>query len=175
MWVCKKCTEKIDNQFDACWNCGWEKERINFKKNLEKENSNKQRKKLIVTESQNLDGIEHINKSSRLKICKDCGAEVSKKADACPSCGAKLNQGRRLFSEFFSYILTLIILGVIALTYIGLLTGESQKTETDLKKELTEKCNEALRSAPQGIDKKSFLASCIQGGLFQLRNQGQLK
>lgn len=175
MWVCKKCTEKIDNQFDACWNCGWEKERINFKKNLGKENLNKQRKKLVVTESQNLDSIEQRNKSSRLKICKDCGAEVSKKADACPSCGAKLNQGRRWFSEFFSNIVTLIILGVIALTYIGLFAGESQKTESDLKKELTEKCNEAVTLTQQGVYEKSFLASCIQGGLIQLRNQGQLK
>ena len=25
MWICKKCEEKIEVQFDTCWNCGYEK------------------------------------------------------------------------------------------------------------------------------------------------------
>ena len=25
MWICKKCDEKIEVQFDTCWNCGYEK------------------------------------------------------------------------------------------------------------------------------------------------------
>jgi hypothetical protein len=25
MWICKKCSEKIENEFDVCWNCGAEK------------------------------------------------------------------------------------------------------------------------------------------------------
>ncbi len=175
MWVCKKCSEKIEDQFDSCWSCGCERGQINFKKNSEMERSNNRRKKFSVTESQRSDVMEQRNRSSRLTICKDCGAEVSKKADACPSCGAKLNQGKKIFSEFFGGVVSLIILGVIALTFLGMFTGESKKTEADLKNELTENCNEAARSAPQGLDKKSFTASCIQGGLVQLRSQGQIK
>lgn len=26
MWICNKCSEKIENEFDACWNCGAEKD-----------------------------------------------------------------------------------------------------------------------------------------------------
>ena len=25
MWTCKKCKEKHDNEFDACWKCGYDK------------------------------------------------------------------------------------------------------------------------------------------------------
>lgn len=26
MWKCKKCSEKIEDEFDICWNCGADKE-----------------------------------------------------------------------------------------------------------------------------------------------------
>ncbi|SVB06794.1 uncharacterized protein METZ01_LOCUS159648 [marine metagenome] len=25
MWICKQCEEKIEDSFDTCWNCGYEK------------------------------------------------------------------------------------------------------------------------------------------------------
>ena len=25
MWTCSHCGEKIEDQFDGCWNCGWTK------------------------------------------------------------------------------------------------------------------------------------------------------
>lgn len=107
--------------------------------------------------------------------CKECGGKVSTKATACPSCGAKIGQGKSFFAELFGGIVSLIVLGAMALVFIGMFSGGSHKTETELKTELAEKCNEAAKSAPQGVDRKSFSASCIQGGLVQLRNQGQIK
>ncbi|PUE47010.1 hypothetical protein B9Z47_11905 [Limnohabitans sp. 2KL-1] len=100
---------------------------------------------------------------------------VSKKAEVCPSCGAKRGQGKKFFAELFGGIVSLIILGVIALVFIGMFSGGTQKTEDELKKELIDRCNEVAKSAPQGVDKKSFSTSCIQGGLVQLKNQGQIK
>ena len=110
-----------------------------------------------------------------LMKCKECGGKVSTKAAACPSCGAKIGQGKSLFAELLGGIISLIILGAMALVFIGMFSGGTQKTEDELKKELTERCNEAAKSAPQGMDKKSFSSSCIQGGLVQLKNQGQIK
>jgi hypothetical protein len=107
--------------------------------------------------------------------CKECGGKVSTKAAACPSCGAKIGQGKSLFAELLGGVISLIILGAMALVFIGMFSGGTQKTEDELKKELTERCNEAAKSAPQGMDKKSFSSSCIQGGLVQLKNQGQIK
>lgn len=110
-----------------------------------------------------------------LMKCKECGGKVSTKAAACPSCGAKIGQGKRIFAELFGVIFTLIILGAMALVFIGVVTDGSRKTEDELKKELAQRCNEAAKSAPQGMDKKSFSESCLQGGLVQLKNQGQIK
>lgn len=110
-----------------------------------------------------------------LMKCKECGGKVSTKAAACPSCGAKIGQGKSFFAELFGGIVSLIILGAMALVFIGMFSGGTQKTEEELKKELAERCNEAAKSAPQGLDKKSFSTNCVQGGLVQLRNQGQIK
>jgi len=63
----------------------------------------------------------------------------------------------------------------MALVFIGMFSDGAKKTEEELKKELAERCNEAAKSAPQGLDKKSFSTNCVQGGLVQLRNQGQIK
>lgn len=110
-----------------------------------------------------------------LMKCKECGGKVSTKAAACPSCGAKIGQGKSLIAELFGGIVSLIILGAMALVFIGVFSGGTQKNEAELRKELAERCNEAAKSAPQGMDKKSFAASCVQGGLVQLKNQGQIK
>ena len=46
-----------------------------------------------------------------MKICKDCGKEVSKSAKTCPNCGKKLKKPIVLF----------VILGVIAVAVIGIM------------------------------------------------------
>ena len=45
MWVCNKCKEEIEDQFDACWNCGYDKSgKINIvKKALEKPKSQEEK------------------------------------------------------------------------------------------------------------------------------------
>ena len=63
----------------------------------------------------------------------------------------------------------------MALVFIGVVSGGARKTEDELKNELAERCNEAAKSAPQGMDQKSFFESCVKGGLAQLKNQGQIK
>ena len=53
-----------------------------------------------------------------LKKCKECGNEVSTKAECCPKCGAVLNKltgGRRYIVFVF---LILVIVGVIVYLYI---------------------------------------------------------
>ena len=179
MWICKKCAEKIEDQFDTCWSCGTEKSGAGLdgkkQKNTWVQKSGSQKSKSIRKDIKNELSVQHQEKNPALTICKDCGGRVSKKADVCPSCGAKLGQGKKLFAELFGGIASLIVLGVIALVFIGMFSGGTQKTEDELKKALIDRCNEAAKSAPQGIDKKSFFASCVQGGLVQLKNQGQIK
>lgn len=111
MWICKKCSEKIEDQFDACWNCGAEKGG-----NLIQQKNQSKQKNIKSKVSRNDNQKELTNKfqekNSALTSCKDCGGMVSKKADACPSCGAKLGEGKKFFGNLIGGIFSLIILGV---------------------------------------------------------------
>lgn len=54
-----------------------------------------------------------------MRICKDCGKEVSKSAKSCPNCGKKMKKPIVLF----------VILGIIALVIIGsIISGNEEKT-----------------------------------------------
>ena len=52
--------------------------------------------------------------------CKECGEEISKKADACPKCGAPRKQKTRPLAWF-----VLIIL--VVLFFIGLISSDSER------------------------------------------------
>ena len=41
MWTCKNCNEQLEEQFDTCWNCGYEKESQNKAVNEVKEKENR--------------------------------------------------------------------------------------------------------------------------------------
>ncbi len=60
-----------------------------------------------------------------MKICKECGSEVSKSAKTCPKCGKKLKSGP------LKIVLGIIILSVI----IGAIAGGSNNTSSGNKKE----------------------------------------
>ena len=54
-----------------------------------------------------------------MKKCKECGHEVAKSAEKCPSCGATLKHKTN--------ILTIIVGGVVLLILVGVLGGRSKK------------------------------------------------
>lgn len=62
-----------------------------------------------------------------LKPCRECGKEVSRKAEKCPHCGVKWPAGRPLIDTTFSGncsgclgCLAMIILAIFALFMIGM-------------------------------------------------------
>lgn len=57
-----------------------------------------------------------------MKVCKDCGKEVSKSAKTCPNCGKKLKKPIVLF-----IILGIIALAIIATVFSGNKEKERQK------------------------------------------------
>lgn len=68
-----------------------------------------------------------------MKICKDCGAEVSKSAKVCPKCGKKLKHtGLR------------VLLGIIVLMIglVGLTSGGEESSTTPINKITLEKFNQ---------------------------------
>lgn len=58
-----------------------------------------------------------------MRICKDCGKEVSKSAKRCPNCGKKIKKS----------ILLYIILGIIALVIIGSIISGNEEKERQKK------------------------------------------
>jgi len=46
--------------------------------------------------------------------CKECGAEISTKADSCPQCGAKRKKTSGCASVFVVFLLLLILVAVVA-------------------------------------------------------------
>lgn len=67
---------------------------------------------------------------SKLVICKDCGAQVSKSAKTCPQCGAKLKHGglRVLFGTILLFVGIFII--AIAIAGNGDSVGSAVKEAT---------------------------------------------
>lgn len=83
---------------------------------------------------------------------------------------------QKLFADLFGAIVSLILLLFIASKFLDFISEGGQKTDDEIKRELTQKCNEVGASAvPQGVDKNHFVSNCIQGGLLQLKKEGRIK
>lgn len=71
--------------------------------------------------------------SSLLMKCKDCGKEVSRRADKCPNCGAPIKKRSRVLaggiSTIIVLILVLIVIGTLGKSKRGLQKGEKVAEE----------------------------------------------
>lgn len=68
-----------------------------------------------------------------LKKCKECGKEVSTKAESCPSCGAVLKKKTGFLTYIVAGFLILIVLGVIGSLMNENSTTRSSKPEAGFK------------------------------------------
>ena len=75
-----------------------------------------------------------------LKNCKECGNEVSTKADKCPNCGAPIKA--KQIGCFTSFFLIAVVLFVI-----GSLTGEDKQATTKTTRETVEPIDPRLEKA----------------------------
>ena len=68
-----------------------------------------------------------------MKKCKECGNEVSTKAESCPKCGAVLKKKTGCLTYLVTGFLVLIILGVIGSLMNEQTTKSSSKPEAGFK------------------------------------------
>ena len=54
-----------------------------------------------------------------LKKCKDCGHDISKTAEACPNCGARLKRRWNEIGPFTTKLLIGTALLIVFLSFIG--------------------------------------------------------
>ena len=71
-----------------------------------------------------------------LKNCKECGKEVSTKADTCPNCGAPI---KAKGVGCVGCLTILILIGVILFAYSSLLTDSNTRSNTKLKNNIEPK------------------------------------
>lgn len=64
-----------------------------------------------------------------MKKCKECGNQVSTKAEACPNCGAVLKKKTACLTYIIAGVLVLIVLGVIG----SLMTEDSSSPSSKPK------------------------------------------
>lgn len=65
--------------------------------------------------------------------CKECGNQVSTKAESCPSCGMKLPKKIGLLGWTFIILIVLPISSIMTLLLIGSLVGDSSPTAPETK------------------------------------------
>jgi len=101
--------------------------------------------------------------------CKECGNDVSTKADACPKCGARLKSssgaGSGCIVGFFKLIGGIIGL-VVVMSYL------SKGNAIDPNKELEKQCLSLSESYPVISERTSVYDGCINGGKAAFREKG---
>lgn len=75
---------------------------------------------------------------SKLKICKDCGSQISKSAKTCPNCGKKLKHT----GLTIVLIILVILLGVGAATSINDTTNPTSSQTSENTRATLEKFNQ---------------------------------
>lgn len=101
--------------------------------------------------------------------CKECGNDVSTKADSCPKCGAKLKVASGCFVGLFKLIGGLVGAGVGLLIAISFL---SNSETTDPLKELEKGCLAQSEAYPDVSERNSYYDNCVAGGKAALESKG---
>lgn len=100
--------------------------------------------------------------------CKECGGEVSSKADSCPKCGFRLKAKPAGFIVGFFRLI-----GGIVGAFIGLLVAISfllGGEKRDPVHELESRCRAAADSFPIESERLDFYSSCVSSGRTQLKS-----
>lgn len=102
-----------------------------------------------------------------LKKCKECGKEVSTKADSCPNCGAKLKQHIGCLQSIFYIFLALMFIGYLA-SKEDYSSPSSSYTKSSYSKPDTKKAIMSLLSLDFSWGKKGF--DNIMSANFTIKN-----
>lgn len=92
-----------------------------------------------------------------LKICKECGAEISKSAKVCPKCG----KSQKNF--FQRHIILTVILVILVLGIIVGATGDINNTNNDTNSIKTNSSTEKFSLISDEISTDSFGTTYIEG------------
>lgn len=93
-----------------------------------------------------------------MKICKDCGTEVSKSAKACPKCG------KSQVNFFMKHKVLTLIVALVVIIGIGTAVGGNKTTPTSGKTETVKKVEKfTLQDGHKGSSDKYGISYTIEG------------
>jgi hypothetical protein len=102
--------------------------------------------------------------------CKECGGEVSSKADSCPKCGFRLKaKPSGCIVGFFKLIGGIVGAIVGLMVAISLLSGGDK---SDPNQELESRCRALSESYSVESERSTVYSSCISSGKAALRSRG---
>lgn len=79
MWACMNCGEKVEDDFDVCWNCETQKGRLSSESYFASPKSQPVIK-------------EEFSSGPKTWECEACGTEVRFEDPTCPKCGADITE-----------------------------------------------------------------------------------
>lgn len=102
--------------------------------------------------------------------CKECGGEVSSKADACPKCGVRLKaKPSGCIVGFFKLIGGIVGAIIGLMVAISFLSGGDKR---DPVQELESRCRALSDSYSIESEKPTVYSSCVSSGKAALKSRG---
>jgi hypothetical protein len=102
--------------------------------------------------------------------CKECGGEISSKAEACPKCGVRLK------AKPSGCLVSLFkLIGVLVGAIIGLMVALSFLSNVNRPgpvQELESKCQSFSDSHPIASERADIYSSCVDSGKAALKARG---
>ena len=105
--------------------------------------------------------------------CKECGNEISSKAETCPMCGLRLKASPKANAGSGCIVGTAKLIGGLIGGLIGLgfaISFLSSNSVTPIR-QLEIRCEEASKTQTNEAEKSAFYANCVAAGSSQIRAQ----
>lgn len=102
--------------------------------------------------------------------CKECGSDISSKAESCPKCGFKLKAQPAGCATAFINLVSAIIGILVFIWIIG--SFSSGEVSRDPLKELETRCRDFSNAIPTVAARSSAYSSCISSGKDAFRSRG---
>lgn len=102
--------------------------------------------------------------------CKECGGEVSSKAEACPKCGVRLKAKPSGCIVGFFKLIGGIVGAIVGLIFVNSLLSDGEKH--DPVQELESRCRALSDSYSIESEKTNVYSSCVSSGKAALKSRG---
>ena len=100
-----------------------------------------------------------------MRACKECGTQISTKAEVCPKCGIRLRPKPGGCAQALGGLISLFVFGGIALMLLSGGSGtDAPATKAEALEKLRSECSSQSASMPDADSQQSFYNNCVSTG-----------